>query len=125
MRDVTTTIIATPIIDRPGVFTATLNGVPLCESHQPLCAAARELLRRGVPADAVLILRHAGSGHDALRGRLGALAQLTVEDGPNGRPRLRRWKAPPLWGAAPPARFFAPPVSDRRSDHILAKGGAS
>lgn len=125
MRDTTTVIIATPTTDRPGVFIASLNGKPVCESHEPLCAAARELRRCGVPPDAVLVMRHDGAHHDAVRGRLGALARLTVADDRHGTPRLRRWKAAPAGRQAPPVQFAPGNDPTPRPDQTMAKGGAS
>ena len=42
MRDIIT-IIVTPVTTVPGTFIATLDGVELCQSAEPLLAAAREL----------------------------------------------------------------------------------
>jgi hypothetical protein len=106
MRD-TITIVITAAPAAPGAFIATLSSsLPLCCSHEPLLAAARELLRRGASADAILQMRYEGSDTIALRARLGTAAGLTIEDGPNGAPRVRRWKMPPrMWGQRPPINF--------------------
>lgn len=44
------------------------------------------MLKRGLaqPED-MLIMRHAGSDHDALRGKVGRLAKLSISDPPSGR----------------------------------------
>ena len=94
--------------NRPGEFVAALGGQPLCCSHEPLLAAARELTAAGIPPGTILTMRHAGSDVDALTVRLGVAARLTVEDGRNGTPRLRRWKAPPRRGSTPPISFGDP-----------------
>lgn len=71
----------------PNAFTATLNGMWLCTSETPLLDAARELLKRDV-----LIMRHVGADHDALRARVGTAAKL-VRCEPKGSGRLRLQKA--------------------------------
>jgi hypothetical protein len=94
-----------PVADRPGYFAATTA--------------------RGWPADAVLIMRHAGSDHDAIRGRLGALAKLPVEDGQDGVPRLRRGRPSQYVGVSPPVRFRAQPVLEPAPtafERVLARG---
>ena len=53
-------------------------------------------------------MRHAGADCDALRSTVGAAAALTVEDGRDGTPRLRRWKAHPRAAVSPPVRHFEP-----------------
>ena len=121
----TIVIIVAPVLDRPGTFTTTLSGAELCQSTEPLLATARELIRRGAPPDTMLAMCHQGSDVDALRGRLGALARFTVEDGHDGVPRLRRGKASLYVGVSSPMRFdtenASPPPNDKKS--IL--GGAS
>ena len=101
-------IIVEPVAGRPGYFAAALDGVGLCISREPLLSAARELIRRGVSPDTILAMRHAGSDHDALRGRLGALAMSTIADNRHGTPVLRRWKGPPGVVQAPPVRRPSP-----------------
>ncbi len=121
----TITIIVTPVIDRPGYFIATLSGAELCQSTEPLLAAARELVQRGAPADTVLAMRHAGADYDALRSTIGAAAALTVEDGRDGTPRFRRWKAPPRVGQTPPMRSGEPvaiPQGSGQFAGVLARG---
>jgi hypothetical protein len=58
-------------------------------TRMPLLDAARKLIRLGADPDAIIIMRHTGAGHDALRGRLGAAAELTLEECSDGRPRFR------------------------------------
>ena len=99
------TFVVEPAVGRPGYFAASLDGVGLCISREPLLSAARELIRHGAPPDTILAMRHAGSDHDALRGQLGALAKLTVQDGQDGAPRLRRWRPSPYGGVPSPMRF--------------------
>jgi hypothetical protein len=98
----TTIIIVAPVATRPGYFTARCDGRLLCRSKQPLLAAARELIASGYPADAVVVMRHAGSETEALRSTVGAAARLTVAEGDRGAPRFRRWKAMPLREGSPP-----------------------
>ena len=107
MHGTITTIIVTPVPDRPGYFIATLSGARLCVSREPLLAAARELIQRGALADTTLVMRHAGADYDALRGPLGALARLTVDEdgGGTGTPKFRRWRADQTMDQRPPMRF--------------------
>ena len=44
-------------------------------------------------------MRHAGSDVDCLRGKIGILAKLTVDE---GGPRFRRWKPMPSREGSPP-----------------------
>jgi hypothetical protein len=73
---------------KPGRFDAKLVGggdVFLVESTRtPFLDSARALLAGGLAAPSdVLIMRHDGSEHDALRAAVGVAAKLTVnEDGP-------------------------------------------
>ena len=125
MHGNTIVIIVSPVPDRPGYFTATLSGARLCVSQEPLLAAARELVQRGAPSDALLAMRHAGADYDALSGQLGALAKLTIEDGPDGRPRVRRWRPSQYSGVAPPMRSADPVAIPQGSGHftrVLARG---
>jgi hypothetical protein len=89
-------------------------------SRTPFCDGARALLSEGlaVPSDA-LIMRHAGSAHDALKASVGVAAKLTVEDeSRDGKPRFRPWrphpKASPSMAGAAPMRETAPAGSYKR-----------
>jgi len=78
----------------PNVFDARLAGSDevLCVSATPLLTAARLLLKAGkADPDDVLVMRHAGSGAVALKGRIGLAASLTIEETPFG-PKRRRYK---------------------------------
>ena len=69
MSPTTIVITVAPVANRPGYFAVDLAGVELCRCGiEPLLAAARELLQRGMAADATVAMRHAGADHDALRG---------------------------------------------------------
>jgi hypothetical protein len=74
-------------------FVATVDGRGLTRSHQPFLDAARVLLAEGTDADTVLVMRHEGTNRDALRGRLGDLAGLTVSEPGSGKqaPDFRPW----------------------------------
>ena len=62
-------------------------------SRTPFCDGARALLADGTaqPSD-VLIMRHAGSQHDALKAAVGIAAMLTVDE--SETPRLHKWVDP-------------------------------
>jgi hypothetical protein len=67
----------------PNGFDARLAGCDevLCVSDTPLLTAARVLLRAGrADPDDVLVMRHAGSRAVALKGRVGLVASLTIEE---------------------------------------------
>ena len=64
----------------------------VASSTQPLLDSARVLLREGVDPETKLVMRHKGSDTDALSGRVGELAMLTVWETAEG-PRLGRWRA--------------------------------
>lgn len=86
----------------PGCFdarirTATGDRVLLQGSRTPFCNAARVLLRDALaqPED-TLVMRHAGSDHDALRASVSVAAGLAIdEEGGGGPPRFRKWKPHP------------------------------
>src|SRR5262249_5605603 len=78
----------------PGAFKAIINGELLVSSSRvPLLDAARALLASGADPNGWLIMRHAGSDTDCLRGKIGLLARLTVRQDNYGTPKLR-WRAP-------------------------------
>jgi hypothetical protein len=95
--------IAVEQADRVGHFRARLGArVIIATTRQPLCDGARILLRGGVDPDAFAVMRHAGSGTDALRGRISAAAQLTVDENPRHRFRpIQAWDTPPAPVPAP------------------------
>jgi|SRR6516162_7613839 len=118
----TVTVTVAPITSRPGYYTARADGRLLCRSRQPLLDGARELLAAGYPTETTLVMKHAGSGVEALRTTIGSAARLTVETDEQGRPIFRQWRGPRTRGPAPPAdylrnsdpRDLAPPLTQRR-----------
>jgi hypothetical protein len=64
----------------------------LCVSTTPFLKAARQLIDEGYDSSSILSMRYASSDTECLRGKLGVVAALTVEDTDYG-PRFRRWKA--------------------------------
>src|SRR5262245_31939175 len=61
-------------------------------SYQPFLDAARRLLRSGVTADAILVMRHAGQPTDSLRAPIGDAGRLTVDERQRSGPRFSRWQ---------------------------------
>lgn len=113
-------IILNPV-DRQGRFSAEFGGtVIVSASAEPICAAARALHKLGHSDDAVLIARHSGVDHEALRGPLGVWRQLRVRED-RGRPRFVRWEpfpsrlvSPMVRGTGEPsAKIAAVPSSER------------
>ena len=95
-------IVVTPAPCHPWRYEARLDGDDrvLCSSTTPFFAAARKLLAEGHDRDLILVMRHAGSDTESLRGPLGAAATLTVEETPYG-PKVRRWKPISTLAVAP------------------------
>jgi hypothetical protein len=79
----------------PGSYVAELYGEVLCRSRTPFLAAARRLIERGFSPAATLVMRWAGSSTDALRGKLGIAAGLTVIENDRAGPAFRRYSPPP------------------------------
>lgn len=82
---------------RDGVFDCHIEGRYLCSSPAPFIDGCRQLLARGYDPTACVVMRHAGSDDDALRGSLGRVAG--VEIGGHGvgfRPRAERATASPM-----------------------------
>jgi hypothetical protein len=76
-----------------GRFSAHLNERLLVEgSRIPLFCAARVLQSEGLPADTILVMKHAGSDTIALRGRLSILAGLTVHEGDRNGLRITKYR---------------------------------
>ena len=75
-------IVVNPHAKRRGWFYAHLEGEVemLCFSRQPFLAGARELLAHGYDPSTMLVMRHAGSATESLRGPLWAAAKLTVDE---------------------------------------------
>jgi hypothetical protein len=102
--DVTTTIVLTvsPSLNGDGrkaystrgqLFDGKVDGRSVVKrSVTPFCDAARVLHAEGVRPEAKIVMRHAGSGADALRSTVGAAAGLTVADDTGGKPVFRTWK---------------------------------
>jgi len=87
-------------VDQHCRFEARVAGrVVVKSSRTPFCAAARVLLAEGADPKTTLIMRHAGSDVDALRGPIGTAAKLTVRDDrgtifvPYDASRLTEWRA--------------------------------
>jgi hypothetical protein len=68
-------------IDRRGRYRVYLGPrLLVAGTRTPLLDCARELIRLGADPDAIVVMRHAGASHDALRARLGTAAGLTVDE---------------------------------------------
>ena len=93
----------------PGCFSASVNGdILVISSRQPLLDACRRLLEAGADPNSWVVMRHAGSEVETLRGKIGILAKLAVEDRPSGGkpPRFVRHRPMPnrAEGSSPIAR---------------------
>jgi hypothetical protein len=86
-----------------GRFAAHLDGRLLHKStRQPLLDCARVLLKEGADPQSTIAMRHNGSDHVALSGKIGAVAKLTIEESDDDPMRIRVWK--PFEGASVPGR---------------------
>jgi hypothetical protein len=116
----------------PGKFDARLGDRSIVEaSRTPFCDGARALLAQGLAAPGdLLVMRHTGSQHDALRAMVGVAARLTVDEtSGNGTPRFVRWKpmpritsegASPMRETDPQAIPLVPPSGSR--DSVVREG---
>jgi hypothetical protein len=89
-------------------------------STTPFCDAARVLLAEGVRPETVLVMRHEGSPHDALRSTVGAAAGLTVADDNGGKPIFRKWSPYDREGTIPvasPMREMESPAVQKYPRH--------
>jgi hypothetical protein len=102
--------------NRRGIFEAWIGRRLVCRSREPLLATARILLAQGVPPDTRLEMRHRGSTHIALAGRIGRLARLTVAEDAKRGPSFRQWKPAPYGRGRSPMRFSDAPLPDIGSD---------
>jgi hypothetical protein len=78
----------------PGLYVSTLDGQCLSVSRQPFVTSAWTLLRRGVAPDLMLVMRSRSSSTDALRGKLGEVAELTVIENRHAGPVIRPYRNP-------------------------------
>lgn len=107
-----------------GLLSATVDRTIVAASATPLADAARALLAEGTPADTVLVMRHAGKDHDAVRTTVGAAAALTVRDSAIGKPRFTRWRSDARFSArknGPGATGSAVEVVGATGDRPTAK----
>jgi hypothetical protein len=87
-------------------------------SYAPVCALGRKLVRAGFDPDSVLEVYRKVTL--CFRVRLGSAARLTVEDGPNGTPRFRSYRAQG-WVVRPPV---APIQQPTHPENALCGGGS-
>jgi hypothetical protein len=79
-------ITTAPALDSDGVrlsgrFDCLLgNRVLIAGTDEPLLDAARALLKLGFDPDGTVAMRHTGADHDAVSGRIGTAAALTVRE---------------------------------------------
>jgi hypothetical protein len=82
----------------------------VASSRQPLLDACRLLLSVGIEANAWAIMRHHGNDVDAVRGKVGILAKLTVVERDRGGIQLERWNPISSSAGSPPMRLTTAPV---------------
>jgi hypothetical protein len=82
--------------DRAGRFDAHHNGRYLCTSVSPFLDACRVLAMQGHDPESQVIMRHAGSDHDSLRGRLGIVAGLELSGHGFQKRKQQRQTASPI-----------------------------
>jgi hypothetical protein len=108
----------------PNAFDARLDGELVCTSETPFFDGARILLKTGKASpDDVLVMRHTGSDHDALRARVGYAAGLTIEETGFG-PKRRKYKPRPTLEGPPRIEGTSPLVPEPPPAPALA-GDAS
>lgn len=99
-------LVLTPAPNRPGHYAAHLGErCILRASRQPLFDVARALSGEGVPPEAILTTKHAGSSIVATRSTVGEASRWTIEESDNRGPRRRTWRPYPnvtLGGAGAP-----------------------
>lgn len=66
-------------------------GVLCVSSYQPFLDGARALLAKGADPNTELVMCHAKTGTDSLRGKIGVAAKLTVEERQIGGLRFGQW----------------------------------
>lgn len=92
-------LVAVPVPARPGHFRVLLpDGCELLRAtRQPLFDGARALAARGVAPETIVVTRHRGSPHVAMRSTVGEAARWTVEESDRGGLQRRLWR--PHWKA--------------------------
>src|SRR5262249_38048915 len=91
-------------------FSASVNGqILVISSRQPLLAACRWRLDAGGDPTSGVVMRHAGSEVESLRGKIGILARLSVEDRPGGGKPPRFVRHRPM----PNRAEGSPPIAQR------------
>jgi hypothetical protein len=101
------------------------NRLVVARSIQPLLDAARVLFSDGIDPAVELIMRHAGTTHDALRSTVGLAAQLTVWNTDNGSPAFkahRPWNGLQVGPGEPLMREIQPIRRHRPQTHLRAGG---
>jgi len=90
---------------RAGLFNARLadGRVLATGTATPFLAGCRRLIELGFDPARPVVMRHAGSVHDALKATIGAAAKLTVRETVSG-PKLGLWSGPRAEPGAPPMR---------------------
>ena len=81
---------------RDGIFDCSYDGRYLCSSPSPFIDGCRHLLAQGHDPTTRVVMRHAGSEDDALRGVLGRVAGVEIANGVGFRPRRAPSQASPV-----------------------------
>lgn len=83
--------------NRSGIFNCYFEDRYLCSSPSPFIDGCRHLLAQGCNPTARVVMRHAGSSDDALRGVLARVAGIQIGgDGVGFRPRPEPATASPV-----------------------------
>jgi hypothetical protein len=98
--------------DRRGRFEVDLDRrYLLSSSGAPFVDACRVLRAHGFDPRSIVVMRHHGSDLDALRGRLGAVAELEISGGGVGFRPARALGTAPLVRFGPPVGITPVPVT--------------
>jgi len=105
--------------DRSGIYDAFYQGRYLCSSTVPFIDSCRALVAQGLDPKLPAVMRRVGSDVDALRGRLGAVANVEISAAGNGQPVFRR---PRRGVMAPPMRLSEPGLAEGWQDWPATDG---